>query len=160
MYAIGNSDPNPPVGAILADANGRIIGRGYTQPVGGAHAEINAIEDARRNFGIESVKGSTLYVTLEPCSHYGKTPPCTNAIIDYNIRKVIIGVPDQTEKVQGIEILKSKGIEVSLEDSRLFQDQLLWTLDAFHFVEKKARPRIFLKWAQSNNGFLAPFEGH
>jgi diaminohydroxyphosphoribosylaminopyrimidine deaminase/5-amino-6-(5-phosphoribosylamino)uracil reductase len=106
----GYTNPNPLVGAVIVKA-GRIIGEGYHEFYGGHHAEVNAFNNA-----VEDVKGATMYVTLEPCSHYGKTPPCAKAIVEKGIRKVVIGIQDPNPLVagKGIEILKENGIEVVL----------------------------------------------
>jgi diaminohydroxyphosphoribosylaminopyrimidine deaminase/5-amino-6-(5-phosphoribosylamino)uracil reductase len=156
IYATGNSDPNPPVGAVLTSRNDKIIGIGYTQSYGSHHAEVMAIEDAKKNHGVDSLIGSTLYVTLEPCNHYGKTPPCTTAIKENRIGKVVIASLDQTEKVNGFEELKSSGIQVELANVENFHEQLLWTIDGFHFAQKHKIPRVMLKWAQTKSGWLAP----
>ncbi|MEA4827124.1 MAG: bifunctional diaminohydroxyphosphoribosylaminopyrimidine deaminase/5-amino-6-(5-phosphoribosylamino)uracil reductase RibD, partial [Clostridium sp.] len=107
---IGYTYPNPLVGAVIIK-NGKIIGEGYHAFYGGPHAEINAFKNA-----IEDVKGATMYVTLEPCSHYGKTPPCAEAIVRNGIKEVVIGMKDPNELVsgRGIEILKQNGIKVTL----------------------------------------------
>lgn len=105
---IGYTNPNPLVGAVIVK-NGKIIGEGYHQLYGGPHAEVNAFKNA-----IEDVAGATMYVTLEPCSHYGKTPPCANAIVEKKIDKVVISVNDPNPLVagKGIELLRNNGIEV------------------------------------------------
>jgi len=159
VYAVGNSDPNPPVGAVLVDQNDNIIGAGYTQQYGSHHAEVMAVEDAIKKNGRGSAAGSTLYVTLEPCSHYGKTPPCTNLIKESGIARVVIVAPDQTEKVAGAQALKSYGVEVQWADIQSYREELLWTIDGFHFFQKNKRPRVMLKWAQTKNGWLAPMDG-
>ncbi|MDH4200799.1 MAG: bifunctional diaminohydroxyphosphoribosylaminopyrimidine deaminase/5-amino-6-(5-phosphoribosylamino)uracil reductase RibD [Spirochaetia bacterium] len=159
IYAIGNSDPNPPVGAVIVDKVGRLIGAGYTQAHGSHHAEIMAIESAKRNFGLRSLADSTLFVTLEPCSHYGKTPPCTLAIVDSKIARVVIGSRDFSGKVDGVSCLVNAGVDVEISGKEFFKEELLWTLDAFHFVNRNKRPRIFLKWAQTRNGNVAPKMG-
>jgi len=104
----GYTYPNPLVGAVIVK-NGEIIGEGYHKCFGGPHAEINAFNNAT-----ESVEGATMYVTLEPCSHYGKTPPCAKAIVEKGIRKVVIGMKDPNELVsgRGIKLLEKNGIEV------------------------------------------------
>ncbi|GKU26805.1 hypothetical protein CFB3_35060 [Clostridium folliculivorans] len=104
----GYTSPNPMVGAVIVK-DGRVIGEGYHEVYGSHHAEINAFLNAT-----EDVKGATMYVTLEPCSHYGKTPPCANAIVEKGIKKVIIAVEDPNPLVsgRGIKILKEAGIEV------------------------------------------------
>jgi diaminohydroxyphosphoribosylaminopyrimidine deaminase/5-amino-6-(5-phosphoribosylamino)uracil reductase len=159
IYAIGNSDPNPPVGAVLVGRDTKIIGFGYTQPYGSHHAEVMAINDAKKKHGIESTHGSTLYVTLEPCNHYGKTPPCTLAIKENRIGKVIIASQDNTEKVTGAEELKTSGIPIEFADKKEFTEELLWTIDGFHYAQKYKKPRVMLKWAQTRNGWLAPLNG-
>lgn len=105
---IGYTKPNPLVGAVIV-RDGKIIGEGYHEIYGSHHAEINAFNNA-----IEDVRGATMYVTLEPCSHYGRTPPCANAIVEKGIKKVVIGLLDPNPLVsgRGIEILKNNGIEV------------------------------------------------
>ena len=104
----GYTAPNPLVGAVIVK-DGRIIGEGYHQVYGGHHAEINAFNNAR-----EEVEGATMYVNLEPCAHYGKTPPCANAIVEKKIKKVIIGLVDPNPLVsgKGIKILQDNGIQV------------------------------------------------
>lgn len=105
---VGYAKPNPLVGAVIV-RDGRIIGEGYHEVYGSHHAEINAFKSAA-----EDVNGATMYVTLEPCSHYGRTPPCANAIVERGIKKVVIGLLDPNPLVagKGIEILKNSGIEV------------------------------------------------
>ena len=105
---IGRVNPNPLVGAVIVK-DGEIIGEGYHECYGEAHAERNAVKNA-----IKSVEGSTIYVTLEPCAHYGKTPPCVDLIIEKKFKKVVIGMLDPNELVAGksIEKLKKHGIEV------------------------------------------------
>lgn len=100
--------PNPKVGAVIVKA-GKVIGSGYHEFFGGPHAEVNAIKSLK-----ESAEGATIYVTLEPCSHYGKTPPCVNAIIKEGFKKVVVGTidPNPLVKGRGIEILKKHNIDV------------------------------------------------
>lgn len=104
----GYTNPNPLVGAVIVK-DGRIIGEGYHKVYGGHHAEVNAINNAT-----EDIKGTTMYVTLEPCSHYGKTPPCAKAIVESGIKKVVIGLKDPNPLVagRGIKILEDSGVEV------------------------------------------------
>jgi diaminohydroxyphosphoribosylaminopyrimidine deaminase / 5-amino-6-(5-phosphoribosylamino)uracil reductase len=106
--------PNPAVGCTLISKDGRYIGQGHTQAVGGAHAEIMALLDAAANG--ESVVGATAYVTLEPCSHYGRTPPCCNALIEAKVAKVVIALLDPNPLVsgKGVELLQKAGIEVEV----------------------------------------------
>jgi diaminohydroxyphosphoribosylaminopyrimidine deaminase / 5-amino-6-(5-phosphoribosylamino)uracil reductase len=107
---MGNVSPNPLVGCVIIK-NDRIIGAGYHENYGGPHAEINAINSANEN-----VEGSTLYINLEPCSHYGKTPPCVDKIIEKKISRVVIGTMDMNPMVSGdgIKKLKSAGIDVKV----------------------------------------------
>jgi diaminohydroxyphosphoribosylaminopyrimidine deaminase/5-amino-6-(5-phosphoribosylamino)uracil reductase len=148
---LGNTAPNPMVGCVIV-LNDKIIGEGYTSPFGGAHAEVNAINSVINK---EDLKNSTLYVSLEPCSHYGKTPPCCDLIINYKIPKVVIGCLDPNEKVngKGIAKLKASGCEVITEfESELCNRHHKRFLTFF----KKKRPYIILKWAQTKNGYVAP----
>ena len=139
------------VGCVIV-LNDKIIGEGYTSPFGGAHAEVNAINSVINK---EDLKNSTLYVTLEPCNHYGKTPPCCDLIINYKIPKVVIGCLDPNEKVngKGIAKLKASGCEVITE----FESELC-NIHHKRFLTffKKKRPYIILKWAQTKNGYVAP----
>ena len=104
--------PNPFVGAIIVDEMGEIIGEGYHKKLGEAHAEVFAIQQALENH--TDLSKCTLYVTLEPCSHFGKTPPCTDLIIQHRIKKVVIGALDPNPKVSGAKILAEAGIEVEI----------------------------------------------
>ena len=105
---LGNVEPNPAVGCVIVK-NNKIIGKGWHKKFGGPHAEINALKNCKK-----SPAGATMYVTLEPCCHFGKTPPCTNAIIKAGIKKVVAAVKDPTRKVagKGFKILKKAGIEI------------------------------------------------
>jgi diaminohydroxyphosphoribosylaminopyrimidine deaminase/5-amino-6-(5-phosphoribosylamino)uracil reductase len=148
---LGNAAPNPSVGCVIVCDN-KIIGEGFTSAFGGAHAEVNAISSVSNK---KLLAKSTLYVTLEPCCHHGKTPPCTNLIAKYEIPKVVIGCIDINEKVsgRGIEALKSAGCEVLVG----INEQLC--LDhhkRFFTFQNKKRPYIILKWAETKNGFIAP----
>ncbi len=107
---IGKTSPNPMVGAVIVK-DGKIIGRGYHKKCGDYHAEINAINNAKG-----SIRGSTFYITLEPCSHYGRTPPCVDTLIKNGLKKVVVGTPDPNPEVngKGIKILRSKGIKVDV----------------------------------------------
>ena len=148
---MGYVSPNPMVGCVIV-FNNQIIGEGYHKKYGTAHAEINAIENVKDK---SLLKKSTLYVNLEPCVHFGKTPPCTNLIIESEIPKVVIGCRDSYSKVsgKGIEKMQNIGIEVIVgvleKESRELNKRF------FTFHEKK-RPYIILKWAESKDGFMAP----
>jgi len=139
------------VGAIIV-CDDKVIGEGFTSPYGQSHAEVNAI-NAVKNKAL--LKKSTLYVTLEPCSHHGKTPPCSDLIISHNIPKVVIGCIDDNPQVvgKGIAKLKASGCEVIvgvLENECKIHHKRFFT---FH---NKKRPYIILKWAETKDGFIAP----
>lgn len=145
--------PNPSVGAVLVHDN-QIIGEGYTSPYGGPHGEVNCINDCKKRLG-EIPANSSLYVSLEPCSHFGKTPPCSDLIIKENIQSVIVACTDVNPLVagKGIEKLRSAGIKVI--EHVLKEEASVLNRAFFHFHEKK-RPFITLKWAQTAQGFFAP----
>jgi diaminohydroxyphosphoribosylaminopyrimidine deaminase/5-amino-6-(5-phosphoribosylamino)uracil reductase len=145
--------PNPYVGAIIVDQNGMIKGEGYHQKLGGAHAEVFAIEEALLNK--TDLSTATLYVSLEPCSHFGKTPPCCDLIIQNRIQKVVIGSLDPNPKVESIEKLKNAGIEVEVE---IAPDAI--TLNRRFFTQHlKHRPYFILKTASTVDGKIADYEG-
>ena len=148
---MGSTAPNPMVGCVIV-VEDEIIAEGYTSPYGGAHAEVNAIGAVK---DVSLLPKATLYVTLEPCAHFGKTPPCSDLILAHKIPRVVIGCVDTHEKVcgKGIERLKAAGCEVIvgvLEDACKMHHKRFFT---FH---TKKRPYIILKWAESNDGFIAP----
>ena len=146
---MGNVSPNPLVGAVIVHEN-KIIGEGYHQLYGGPHAEVNAIEQVNNK---ELLKKCTLYVSLEPCSHMGKTPPCSDLIIKNGIPKVVVGCKDVFEKVngQGIEKLIAAGIEVTIG---LLEKECLVLNNRFLTYHQKKRPYIILKWAQTLDGYI------
>ncbi len=141
--------PNPSVGAV-AVYNGQIVGEGSTSAYGGSHAEVNAINAIKNR---EILKASTLYVSLEPCSHHGKTPPCTDLIIKSGIQKVVIGCNDPFPEVngRGIRTLRDRGIEVI---TGILEAECLRLNRRFFTFHAKQRPYIILKWAQSTDGYL------
>ncbi len=144
--------PNPMVGAVLVYKN-RIIGEGYHKKFGEAHAEVNCINgvnDADKQF----ISSSTLFVSLEPCSHTGKTPPCVNLIIKNNIPHVVIGCKDPFEKVNGtgIDKLMAAGIKVEVD---VLKSRCVELNKRFFCFHKNRRPYIILKWAESNDRFMA-----
>ncbi|MBK9224055.1 MAG: bifunctional diaminohydroxyphosphoribosylaminopyrimidine deaminase/5-amino-6-(5-phosphoribosylamino)uracil reductase RibD [Flavobacterium sp.] len=143
--------PNPSVGALIVYKN-QIIGEGFTSAYGGAHAEVNAIRSVKDKSLLEK---STLYVSLEPCSHHGKTPPCCDLILDYKIPNVIIGTVDSNEKVAGNGIKKLIEAGVNVTVGILEKECRASNIRFFTFHEKK-RPFIILKWAESQDGFIAP----
>ncbi|GMN04897.1 bifunctional diaminohydroxyphosphoribosylaminopyrimidine deaminase/5-amino-6-(5-phosphoribosylamino)uracil reductase RibD [Croceitalea sp. MTPC5] len=148
---LGTTAPNPMVGCVIVH-NDKIIGEGFTSPFGGPHAEVNAINSVKNKLLLPQ---ATLYVTLEPCSHYGKTPPCADYIIKHAIPKIVIGLKDPHTKVagKGIERLRASSCDVKVgvlsKECRELHKRFLT------FQEKK-RPYIILKWAETLNGFIAP----
>jgi len=146
---LGKVQPNPMVGAVIVH-NEQIIGEGYHQQCGSPHAEVNAIGAVKNQ---ELLKESTLYVNLEPCAHFGKTPPCASLIIEKKIPKVVVGMKDPSEKVngKGIKMLRDAGIEVI---ENVLQDECLRLNKRFVTYHTKKRSYIFLKWAQTKNGFI------
>ena len=148
---LGTTAPNPMVGCTIVYEN-QIIGEGFTSPYGGPHAEINAINSVKDHALLEQ---ATLYVTLEPCSHYGKTPPCADAIIRYKIPKIVIGTLDTNNKVagQGVDKLRAAGCEVIVG---VMEKEVQAHHQRFFTFQNKKRPYIILKWAQTADGFIAP----
>jgi len=148
----GHVAPNPMVGAVLV-YNGRIIGEGYHQRYGEAHAEVNCIADVKAA-DTPLIPQSTLYVSLEPCSHFGKTPPCSDLIIKHRIPKVVIGCRDPFKEVdgKGIEKLKQAGVEVVLG---VMENECKELNSRFFTWHTKQRPYIILKWAQTGNGKIS-----
>lgn len=145
----GSVAPNPMVGAVLVYEN-EIIGEGYHQKFGEAHAEVNCINNVvEKNRSL--IKKSTIYVSLEPCSHHGKTPPCTDLILEKEIKKVVIGCQDIYEMVagKGIAKLRKAGVEVV---GGILEKECLDLNKRFFVFHQKKRPYIILKWAQSVNG--------
>jgi len=141
--------PNPMVGAVVV-CDGRIIGEGYHQRCGGPHAEVNAIRSVKEP---ELLRRSTIYVSLEPCAHYGKTPPCAKLIIEMGIPTVVVGCRDPFPKVdgRGIDLLREAGIEVRVG---ILEKECLWLNRRFITFHTLHRPYITLKWAQSRDGLL------
>ncbi len=156
----GTVSPNPMVGAIVV-YDQQIIGEGFTSPYGGPHAEVNAIEEVIQKYGdaeaFRMFKDSTVYVSLEPCTHFGKTPPCADMLVRNQFRRVVIACQDPFAKVngEGIRRLESAGIQVTvgvLEQEAKWLNRRFFTRLAYH------RPYVILKWAQTSNGFFAPLE--
>ncbi len=150
--AAGKTNPNPMVGAVVVK-NNKIIGEGYHQYIGGLHAERNALANCT-----ESPEGATIYVTLEPCCHYGKTPPCTEAIIENKLAKVVIGSSDPNPKVagKGAKLLREAGIEVEEDFLREECDTLNPVF--FHYIQNKM-PYVALKYAMTADGKIAVNSG-
>ncbi|RNI36106.1 bifunctional diaminohydroxyphosphoribosylaminopyrimidine deaminase/5-amino-6-(5-phosphoribosylamino)uracil reductase RibD [Hanamia caeni] len=146
---VGNVAPNPMVGAVLVYED-KIIGEGYHQKFGEAHAEVNCINSVTHQ-DKNRIEKSTIYVSLEPCAHYGKTPPCSDLIIQTKIRKVVVGCQDIYKEVagKGIEKLRNAGVEVV---SGILENECKELNKRFFTFHQKQRPYIILKWAQSANG--------
>jgi diaminohydroxyphosphoribosylaminopyrimidine deaminase/5-amino-6-(5-phosphoribosylamino)uracil reductase len=156
---MGLVSPNPMVGAVVVH-DGKIIGEGYHHKYGEAHAEVNDIAQVTSKFenSAELLKQAVIYVSLEPCAHYGKTPPCADLIIKHQIPLVVVGCRDPFEQVdgKGIEKLKAAGIEVI---TGVLEKECQWLNRRFFTRVQKHRPYIILKWAQTNDGFFAPGDG-
>ena len=152
LAALGQSrvSPNPMVGCVIV-LDGQIIGEGWHQQYGGPHAEVNAIASVADKSLLSS---STMYVTLEPCSHYGKTPPCADLIIQYSFKKIYVANLDSNPLVagKGIEKIRANGIEVEI--GLLESEARLLNKRFFTYIEK-TRPYIILKWAATADGFIA-----
>ncbi len=146
----GSVSPNPLVGCVIVHDE-RIIGEGWHQKYGEAHAEVNAVNSVKDQ---SLLKASIVYVTLEPCAHQGKTPPCADLLVKHGVKKVVICNRDPFEQVdgKGIEKLKTAGIEVEI--GLLEKEGLELNKKFFTFYQKK-RPYVILKWAQTSDGFVA-----
>ena len=153
----GKVSPNPMVGALLVH-KGIIISEAYHQRYGGPHAEALVIEDIHTRYGTDAphiFANSTLYVSLEPCSHFGKTPPCADAIIANGIPRVVIGSGDPSKKVDGKGILKLKQAGVQVE-AFIEEEKGHFINRRFFIQQTRQRPYVILKWAQTSNGYMAP----
>ena len=148
---MGTVAPNPMVGCVIIEKD-EIIGEGFTSAYGGPHAEVNAIESVRDK---SRLVNATLYVSLEPCSHFGKTPPCADLIIKHNIPNVVIGAKDPHEKVAGNGISKLENAGCNVREGFLEEECIRLNRRFFTYHQKK-RPYIILKWAQSGDGLIAP----
>ncbi|WP_316825161.1 bifunctional diaminohydroxyphosphoribosylaminopyrimidine deaminase/5-amino-6-(5-phosphoribosylamino)uracil reductase RibD [Pedobacter miscanthi] len=158
---IGNVSPNPMVGCVIV-LNNKIVGEGYHQEYGKAHAEPNAVKAVFDRYGEEAenlLKQATAYVNLEPCAHFGKTPPCADLFVKHQIKKVVIGNRDPFSGVdgKGIEKLKNAGIEVV---SGILDDECRYFNRRFFTRIQQQRPFIILKWAETANGYFATKDGH
>ena len=150
--ALGTTSPNPAVGAVLVK-DGRVVGEGYTQPPGGPHAEVVAIEQAG-----DAARGSTLYVTLEPCRHFGRTPPCTKAIIDAGVREVRFSFedPDPQGRGQAARELREAGIDVHAGEGEAEARRIN---EAYVKQRLTGLPFVIAKWAMSLDGKMAATSG-
>ena len=146
-----NAKPNPMVGAVIVH-NGRIIGEGYHVRCGQGHAEVNAFASVKAE-DEALLPESTIYVSLEPCSHYGKTPPCADLIIKKGVRRVVVGCIDEFAEVQGrgIKKIHEAGIEVEVG---VLEEECKALNRRFFTFHREKRPYIILKWAQTANGFI------
>lgn len=149
--AKANPSPNPRVGAVIVK-NGQLIAKGYHAEAGMPHAEMEAMD----KLSPDQLRGSTLYVTLEPCSHYGRTPPCTDAIIKHKITRVVFGAHDANPKVKGEEILLHAGIDVV---GGVLESESRKLNKYFFFSMENSRPFVVLKWAMSADGKIATKTG-
>ncbi|MDN3585747.1 bifunctional diaminohydroxyphosphoribosylaminopyrimidine deaminase/5-amino-6-(5-phosphoribosylamino)uracil reductase RibD [Pedobacter aquatilis] len=159
--AIGNVSPNPMVGCVIV-SNGEIIGEGYHRKYGEAHAEPNAVKAVLDKCGADAeklLKTATAYVNLEPCAHFGKTPPCADLFVKHQLKRIVIGNLDPFSGVdgKGIEKLKNAGIEVV---SGILEEECRHFNRRFFTRIQKQRPFIVLKWAETANGFFASLDGH
>jgi len=148
----GSTSPNPMVGAVVVK-KGEIIGEGYHRQYGGPHAEVFALNEAAKN-----AAGSDIYVTLEPCSHYGKTPPCAQKLIDSGIKRAVIAVVDPNPEVagRGIKMLREAGIEVEVG---LFEEEAQTINESFFKYIQTDYPFVYLKKAQTLDGYIASKSG-
>lgn len=146
---LGDVQPNPMVGAVIVK-DGQIIGEGYHHKYGGPHAEVNAIDSVKDK---ELLKKSTIYVNLEPCSHFGKTPPCADLIIRMGIPKVVVGTVDYHDKVNGhgITRLREAGVEVV---TGVCEAECVELNKRFFTYHRQHRPYVILKWAQTADGYM------
>lgn len=153
---MGNVSPNPIVGAVIVHEE-RIIGEGYHRQYGQAHAEVNAVNNVLANHdnAEELLSQSTIYVSLEPCAHYGKTPPCADLIIKYRMPHVVVGCRDPFDQVngKGIDKLQNAGIKVT---TGILENECRWLNRRFFTRVQQKRPYVILKWAQTADGFFAP----
>jgi len=151
---LGSTSPNPMVGSVIVYDNS-IIGEGYTSPYGGNHAEVNAINSV---IDKKMLNKSTLYVSLEPCNHFGKTPPCSDLIVKHKIPKVVVGCIDPFDKVagKGIEKLEKQGCHVEVG---VLENECIAVNKRFFTYHTKKRPYIILKWAETKDGFISPHIG-
>lgn len=148
-YGLYTTSPNPAVGAVVV-AGGRIIGEGWHRLFGSGHAEVNAFASVRDR---SLLPQATVYVTLEPCSHYGKTPPCARMLAEAGVRRVVVGCTDPNPKVsgRGIAILREAGIEV---ETGVCEQECMALVEKFIFAQTHGRPFVTLKWAQSADGWM------
>lgn len=151
---VGMTRPNPPVGAVVVGADGTVLGRGYHHKAGGPHAEVNAVRDC----GAADLSSATIYVTLEPCSTTGRTPPCTDLLVGRKLRRVVIGCTDPNPKHagRGVGILRAAGMEV---DAGVCEDECRELIAPFASTMLRHRPHLTLKLAMTLDGKIADRDG-
>ncbi len=151
---LGSVSPNPMVGAVVVHKD-IIIGEGWHQSYGGPHAEVNALNTVNNH---ELLKESTVYVSLEPCSHYGKTPPCADLLIQHQVKRVVVCVKDPNPAVagRGIKRLQDAGIEVTCG---ILKEEGVHVNRRFFVNQQKGRAYVILKWAETSDGYIARLDG-
>jgi len=161
VLGAGKTSPNPMVGVVIV-RDDEIIGEGYTSPYGGPHAEVNAVRSVIDKYGEERARElfeqSTIYVSLEPCAHFGKTPPCADMIVDMGFKKAVIACLDPFAKVNGMGLQKLQDAGIETEVGVLEEDAK-WLNRRFFTKLKEFRPYVILKWAETSDGYFAPLEG-
>lgn len=160
QLGIGTVSPNPMVGALLVH-EGKVIAENYHQRFGGPHAEALVINEVLRNYGDQATtlfRNSTMYVSLEPCAHYGKTPPCAKLLADHRIGDVVVACRDTFNQVngRGIAMMEDAGIRVT---EGILADASRWLNRRFNTRVAHQRPYVILKWAQTKDGYMAPVDG-
>lgn len=161
VLGAGKTSPNPMVGAVIVH-NGEIIGEGYTSPYGGPHAEVNAVRSVIDQLGEakarELFSESTIYVSLEPCAHFGKTPPCADMIVSMGFKEAVIACLDPFAKVNGLGLKKLQDAGIRTEVG-VMEDDAKWVNRRFFTKLKDFRPYVILKWAETADGYFAPVSG-
>ncbi len=154
---LGRVAPNPAVGCVIAKG-ARVLGRGWTQPGGRPHAESVALDQARNRFGGDAIRGATAYVSLEPCAHHGRTPPCANALVDAGIARVVCPLSDPDPRVDGsgFEILRAAGVKVEIG---VMADDAAHVNAGFLHRLSQGRPHVALKMAATLDGRIATATG-
>jgi len=155
VRGLGRVEPNPAVGCVIADRSGTVVGQGHHEVFGAPHAEINAIRDAQARGA--DLRGSTAWVTLEPCAHSGRTPPCVNALIHAGVGRVVVARPDPNPIASGgAAALRGAGIDVAFSDER---DLAWWIGEPFAYRVRTGLPWVTAKWAQTLDGCIATRSG-
>ncbi len=160
QLGMGTVSPNPMVGALLVH-EGRVIAENYHQQFGGPHAEVLVIEEVLSKYGRGApalFRNSTMYVSLEPCAHYGKTPPCAKLLAEHQLREVVVACRDPFDRVngRGIAMMEEAGIRVT---EGILAEASHWLNRRFTTRVSRQRPYVILKWAQTSDGYIAPADG-